>query len=165
MRPPKKLSVLASLTTFIVDTSAAVAASMVAQWLVAATVHVVLFSVAACPPVAVELCEEREVSVEIRRAAAMISPPMLAKILSAEVDSVHGAESSSAKQLIYRHVVACVGDELCEFLLFGLCRFGRTHVFRNCIQLLFNSSELLHRSVIMLTRLFMSSCKKLTFTL
>ena len=44
-----------------------------------------------------------------------------------------------------------VGDELCEFLLFGLCRVGRTHVFRNCIQLLFNSSELLQRSVIMLT--------------
>ena len=31
-----------------------------------------------CPPVPVELCEEREVSVTIRRAAAMISPPMLA---------------------------------------------------------------------------------------
>ena len=43
----QKLRVLASSTTSIVDTSAAVAASMVAKWLVAATVKVVLLSVAA----------------------------------------------------------------------------------------------------------------------
>ena len=96
----QKLRVLASSTTFIVDTSAAVAASMVAQWQVAATVQLVLFSIAAFVLLLPSNSVRNErYPVKIRRAAAMISPPMLAQILSAEVDSVHGAESSSAKRL------------------------------------------------------------------
>ena len=75
MQPPKKLRVLASSTTSIVDTSAAVAASMVVQWLVTATVQVVLLSVAAF----VLLLPSNSVKNEGTRS--------------------HGAESSSARQL------------------------------------------------------------------
>ena len=73
---------------------------MVAQWQVAATVQLVLFSIAAFVLLLPSNSVRNErYPVKIRRAAAMISPPMLAQILSAEVDSVHGAESSSAKRL------------------------------------------------------------------